>query len=398
MRRKEEVTGQSMAPAEQSAGLPHFSLLGGPLHRFGTQLGLVRADTNTLPLGMVIGAILGGVWVILNLTRGENPFVLSNAATLTRLFLAIPLLFLSETILGPRLTQFIGSVVRSGIVPGEALPRFSALIKRVTDRQNGWVPDVVCLAGALTLTWIMPQLRALRLNWGVQDPIFVAPTFAQGWYWIVCLTVFRFLLLRWVWRLCVWTFVLWVLSRMPLRLQPSHPDGVAGLGNLEVVHEHFASLILNISVVLASSFAVDIAAGTLTVEEVYPRAGVVLILDAVLFIGPLMFFLPKLAACRVQGIIDYSDLSERYARTFEAKWFHTRSPTNEPLLGSPDIQSLADLGAGFNRVRDMRWVPMGKALLVRLMIAAILPFLPLLLFKYHIITLSTKLITRLIGL
>lgn len=35
-----------------------FSLLGGPLHRLGCRLGLVRERTNTLRLGLALAALL----------------------------------------------------------------------------------------------------------------------------------------------------------------------------------------------------------------------------------------------------------------------------------------------------------------------------------------------------
>ena len=35
-----------------------FSLLGGPLHRLGVRLGLVRGGTNSLPLGLALGPLV----------------------------------------------------------------------------------------------------------------------------------------------------------------------------------------------------------------------------------------------------------------------------------------------------------------------------------------------------
>jgi len=38
-----------------------FSFLGGPLYRFGRRVGLVRGETNTVPLGLALG---GGLWIV----------------------------------------------------------------------------------------------------------------------------------------------------------------------------------------------------------------------------------------------------------------------------------------------------------------------------------------------
>jgi hypothetical protein len=50
------------------------------------------------------------------------------------------------------------------------------------------------------------------------------------------------------------------------------------------------------------------------------------------------------------------------------------------LLGSSDIQSLADLGNSFAIVRQMRVVPVSKSTVVSLGLTAALPMVPVLVF------------------
>ena len=57
-------------------------------------------------------------------------------------------------------------------------------------------------------------------------------TLAGWWYVAVAIPLFQFLLYRWLWRLFIWTRLLWTLSRMNLQLTPTHPDLAAGLGFL----------------------------------------------------------------------------------------------------------------------------------------------------------------------
>ena len=53
-----------------------------------------------------------------------------------------------------------------------------------------------------------------------------------------------------------------------------------------------------------------------------------------------------------------------YVREFDNKWLRGNAPIDEPLIDSADIQSLADLGNGYEVVRGMRWVPFtGQAVL-----------------------------------
>ena len=54
----------------------------------------------------------------------------------------------------------------------------------------------------------------------------------------------------------------------------------------------------------------------------------------------------------------YGTLANKYVTEFDEKWMGDEK-TDEQLLGTADIQSLADLGNSYAGVRDMRIVPFG---------------------------------------
>ena len=58
------------------------------------------------------------------------------------------------------------------------------------------------------------------------------PSLAGWWLGCVSLPLFQFLLLRWYFRLFIWARFLWQVSRIELRLMPTHPDRCGGLGFL----------------------------------------------------------------------------------------------------------------------------------------------------------------------
>jgi hypothetical protein len=82
-----------------------------------------------------------------------------------------------------------------------------------------------------------------------------------------------------------------------------------------------------------------------------------------------------------RGFAEYSSLAQDYVENFERKWV-LGTPSTETLLGSPDIQSLADLGHSYNMVREMNMVPFGTQDIIRLAVATAAPLLPLLLFIF----------------
>jgi hypothetical protein len=118
----------------------------------------------------------------------------------------------------------------------------------------------------------------------------------------------------------------------------------------------------------------------------------------VLFVGPLSLFSRKLWQCKVKGLSDYSALAERYVNAFDRKWLGPDPAPGEPLLGTADIQSLADLSTSVSIVREMRLVPVSPRLVMYLAVAALLPLLPLVLFKYSIADLLAKFFGSLSGL
>jgi hypothetical protein len=60
------------------------------------------------------------------------------------------------------------------------------------------------------------------------------------------------------------------------------------------------------------------------------------------------------------------------------KWIRGKAPEGEPLLGSSDIQSLADLGNSYQFARQMKLFPFSAQDIIKLSVVAAAPMLPLL--------------------
>jgi hypothetical protein len=388
---------------DEREALPEFSLIGGPLYRLGSRLGLVRDGTNTVALGLVLGLLPWIVLVALALAEGLGRvlFSLDAIGAHVRLLAAIPLFFACEAVVDPQFRAFPREIVRSQVVPESARSDLQEWIVRIVGWRDAWLPEATLLLLAVLLGLAAPQqnLFAYLPGYGESSNSTVvgAATWTSQWYWMACMTLFRFLVLRWLWQLALWCFFLWRVSRLNLRLVPTHPDRAGGLGYLEFVHSGFASLVLAISAVESASLAQNIASGRMTFEATYPSAAFVLAAEAVLFLGPLFIFSSKLRKCRVKGLRDYSALGERYVNEFERKWLGAGPGPGVPLLGSSDISSLADLSTSVDIIRDMRTVPVSLNLLIYMAVAALLPLLPLALFKYPLADLLEKFLAMLAG-
>jgi hypothetical protein len=387
---------------KEDGNLQEFSVFGGPLQRLGRGLGLVREGPNTAWLGVVLGLFAWSVLILLALMQGAGHKVFSLAVigVHVRLLAAIPLFFVCETWVAPRMAEFVRNIVSSGLVPETELPALSSNVHRVERMHNSWLPEILILLAVIAVPVIetVAHIPGRTGSWAwVMSQGGGKLTWTQGWYLVFCLPLFRFLLIRWLWHMGLWWYFLSRVERLKLRLVPTHPDGSAGLGYLEVVQEHFAPLVLAISAVLSASFAEDMLSGTMGFDALYLSIPIVLLLTAALFAGPLLIFSRKLWICRSTGWSEYMAMASRYVHAFDIRWIRDENASGESQLGTPDMQSLADLTNSVNVVRRMRLVPGSRRLMLELAACAILPFVPLLLMKYPIEQLAVGLIRMLTG-
>ena len=117
-------------------------------------------------------------------------------------------------------------------------------------------------------------------------------------------------------------------------------------------------MIIGFGAVVSASFAEEAAAGTMAFAKIYIVLLTMLVIVSVLFLGPLLVFSSKLETARREGRRTYRNFAARYVQDFDRKWLGGK-PADEPLLGTPDIQSLADLQNSAEAVRTMRVVPFG---------------------------------------
>jgi hypothetical protein len=160
---------------------------------------------------------------------------------------------------------------------------------------------------------------------------------------------------------------------------PTHPDRAGGLGFLSDTVVAFAPLLLAHGILLAGLIANRIFFRGATLLDFKVELVVVPVFLLLVVQGPLLLFTPILAAARRVGLREYGTLAQRYVQEFDDKWLRGGASAGEPLVGSADIQSLADLGNSFEIIRGLRAVPITKEALVQLAVITLAPVAPLIL-------------------
>ncbi len=366
-----------------------FSLvLGGPLYQLFRRSHLAGDGLELLHRRIIV--LTAVAWVpllLLSLAEGTAwggrvtlPF-LHDVDMHVRLLLALPLLVVAELVVNLRLGPMVRQFVKRGVVPDASRARFDALIASAARLRNSITAEVllIALVYVVGVGYVWRTQAALNVATWYGAPVDGRLHLTPAGWWLgwVSLPLFQFLLVRWYFRLVIWARFLWQVSRLELTLLPTHPDRCGGLGFLALVGYAFAPLLLAQGTLLAGLIANKIFyAGARLPEFKVEMIGLVAwMLFAVL--GPMLVFAPKLAAAKRVGLAEYGGLAQRYVREFDRKWLRGGAPADEPLVGSGDIQSLADLGNSFELVKGMRLVPFSMQTILQLAVVTLAPVVPL---------------------
>ncbi len=367
---------------------PDFSpTLGGPLYQMlqGVHLAgptvelqkrrvLLIIAITWLPLlflSAITGHFLGGQG--LPFLRDVEPHV--------RFLVALPVLVVAELFVHQRLPPALKLFVDRGVVTMEDTPKFHAAIEAAMRMRNSVPLELALLVFAYTAGhWVWAhELTLGTATWyAVPDGNNIHLTLPGYWNAFVSVPIAQFILFRWYLGLAIWFWLLWRVSQLNLRLSPMHPDRAGGIGFLGESSYAFSPILFAQSAVLAGIIfgRISYKGQSLISFEVT----IVLLIGffVLLLLGPLTVFTPHLARARRRGLSQYGTLATSYVTDFHDKWVRGGGE-DETILGTADIQSLADLANSYTVVREMRIVPFALSHVVRLAVIAGMPMLPLLL-------------------
>jgi len=370
---------------------PDFSLvLGGPLYQLLRRAHLTDDALTMVYRRIVVITVLA--WLpLLVLSMLEGHALASSAAVPflidvdvhVRYLVALPLFVIAELVVHRRLRPLIQLFLERNLIPAGAMQQFEDAIGSAFRLRNSVLAEVLLIVFvyAVGVLVVWRQYVALDTATWYATPSGEGAnlTLAGRWFVYVSLPLFQFFLCRWYFRLLVWTRFLWQVSRIPLSLIPTHPDRVGGLGFLANTAYAFAVLAVAHGAMLAGPVATRIFFVGAALTDFKVEIAVVVMVVLVVFLGPLLVFAPQLAQAKRAGLREYGTLAERYVREFDAKWLRGGAPAGEPLVGSADLQSLADLGNSFEVVKRMRLAPVSRDAVLGLGAATLVPFAPLLL-------------------
>jgi hypothetical protein len=296
----------------------------------------------------------------------------------SRFLFVVPLLELAQVVVGASLRVQMRQFLDSGLVAEADRPAFDHATTATIRLRNSITMEASFANLAVVLSIVSRVVSRLAIHDSTWERMDTTITAAGWWYTLVSLPILYFLLLTWFWVFLLWAVFLFRISRLELKLTATHPDRAGGLGFLGWGMASFAIVLLAISAVLSGSLAGEILFRGSSLDELKYHVIVFVVLEIAVVHAPLAVFTGRLACCRFQALRDFGALIGEHDRAFDEKWIKARGADRASLLGSPDASTLANVGAVYEHVERMQFLPFDRKALIILIVAAVMPMLPLL--------------------
>ena len=318
------------------------------------------------------------------------PF-LKDFAVQTRFLVIIPLLIFAESSVDFRLKELTAQFFKSGILDEADLNQLQKIKKSILRLcESSWANLLIFLIVAINifLRWQAAKTSFQNSWFFLPDHNTVSSSWAGIYFAFISLPVLQLLILQWIWRWVIWVVYFVKLSKLPIKLNPAHPDLAGGIGFLGFPPGPFIQVTLALAILYSATVAERIFFLHEKLSEYYFNIGGFALFSIIINVGPLLVFMKKLHVERRKGFFEYSSLVQEHHRQFDNKWLG--KPVEEQIRGFADASSLTDFNTSFDTVRRMGVFPFDLKIMLSSIIIAILPLVPLFAFEYNLVDLMMK--------
>jgi hypothetical protein len=329
-------------------------------------------------VSLVIGLMLF-CWVPLAIISfiqlGREQFYLlfiRDIATHVRFILVLPILLFARQSLNKSFNNMISTFHETKIIDQENSEGFEKVIEWLIKWRNSWVVDILLIILVYSAFFVQ-QTRLINES-GTYAPWLLYEnkiTAAGWWYLIFSLPIIQMLLYRWLFTIFLWIIFLRKISKLDLHLSALHPDGMGGLGFMKYTQIGYFPVAFAFSSLTAGALNNILIFTETSIHDYKVLIGSLFIFVLLLFILPLLVFVPLLSAVKRKYFLTYSLQAWPFARKYEEelKEFYK---TEE---NKPDSSWHVDMADSFEKTANMKIVLIDKTILAVFIIAVVLPFL-----------------------
>ncbi len=311
----------------------------------------------------------------------------ADFAAYAQFLVGLPLFLVAEVIIDGSTREAANQFTRCGIIGCDDAPRINRIHETLKRLRESFWPDAGCvvLAYVFSLVILVPQFGADPLpTWHVHgDKLSRNLTAAGYWLFFIAIPISGYIWLRMIWKIALWIFYLYHVSRMRLELHPTHPDLTGGIGFISEAQGRFALFILafGISNVAAPvGYQIAVLNYDLSILPVWGPIVLFTIGAPLLFTLPLFMFTKQLFRTRKRALAAYRERVTEHSRVVESRWLFGEK-TQSAQEEIRDLAEQSTLGTMFARIEHMRVVPFDLRSFVQLLgstLGAMATLLPLL--------------------
>ena len=376
-----------MTEPMSNTGPTHFPLFeDGPFAKLQATLRLSGTEQRYVWRRLIFAVL--ATWVLLAVLaavqgRAIGPSwresMLLDVGMYARYLVALPLLILATPGCRRKLQAIVPHFLDAELVKEPERELFFADIAALLRWRDSVVVAVVLVALAVgkAVTFGAVSVAELPDSWRVMGTAGNRSLSLAGWWLtVVCEPLYEIAMLQLLYRLALWWRFLWKTSRLDLQLNAAHPDGAGGLAFLGMVLPAFQLPVFAIAASAAGALAnLILWKGASFANFQYAIVAFAVVLVA-LMAAPMVFFMGQLGNVKQRAMFVCGALAGRQLRAFEEKWLGASRPAAEEMLQAPDFSAVVDFNPTVTAIQKMNTLLFSPRQLVPLVVAALVPFLP----------------------
>src|SRR5499427_2719394 len=345
-------------------------LYGGPPHWLQRSLGLIKPGDPMITRRAELVVLVG--WVPLVVLAVAQSFILRNQmaksffsdfAVYARSLIAAPLFIIAEADCIPRLGRVARHFLAAGLVTEPDRARFDEAVASTRRLLGSGLAElIVALLAYGLVTFLMINVPPDEVPaWYWLNGDYRTLSLAGWWNSLVSVPLFILLFFGWLWRTFLWARFLWLMTRLDLRLIPSHPDYAGGLMFIGNSLRAFWLVSFALGAIVAGQVANRIMFHGESLGTFKHIAIGLVVFVLILFVGPLTLFIGKLREAKRRGDFAYGTLAGEVGRQFEHDCLNRERRSDEEAPNAQDFSSAANIYGIVANVYGMKDLPFRSA-------------------------------------
>jgi hypothetical protein len=329
-------------------------------------------------------AILAVAWLPLVILTAlfhfdQLPGLLKDYIVYSRTAIAVPVLLIGQFMMEDRYRVIVTHVRRAGLLETKDLQNLNGVLGMLRRLRDSPLPELIIVALVFAnLAVIWKSKFSIAPGWAVYRSDGALHLTFTGWYYgLISMPLYQFLIGLNLWKWLLWTFLLFKLSRLDLKLYAAHPDAHGGLGFLGLSPIGFAPIAFAISTAIGGTWRHEILYYDVRLANYKISAIFLFAMIFIVALLPLCFFYPKLSQLRRKAILEYGVLGQTRIANFHEQWISNQADHGK--AAPPDPHMLMDLTFSYENIRRMWSFPVDKGTLIGLALSGLVPLFPVVL-------------------